>query len=89
MTKRRFLKTDIKMTCNDLFNECVAMSLYHNVNIDNTTALLHSIVKTQKDYVSRVSHVEPGMKSQMYFKDLINNFKSQVSEIVDQINNLH
>lgn len=89
MAKRRFLKKDIKSTCCELFNECIAVSLYNNINVENTTALLHSISKTQADFVSRISHVEPGMEPKMFFKTLIDDFKSQAIEIVDNINNLN
>jgi len=87
MAKRRYLKHSIKQACDELFNECIAVSLYQNVNIENTAAMLRSIVKIRRDYVSRISHAEPGMKPKTYFADLINSFKSQAIEIVDQINN--
>ncbi|MBO5155954.1 MAG: hypothetical protein J6C05_02295 [Prevotella sp.] len=89
MAKRRILKANIKLACGELFNECIAMSLYNKVNIDNTTTLLQSIVKVQNDYVGRVSHVESGMSAKEYFKSLIDSFNAQTVEIVDQINNLN
>lgn len=89
MAKRRRLKANIKLACGDLFNECIAVSLYNKVNVDNTTALLKSIVKVQRDYLGRVSHVESGMSARTYFKNLVDNFKAQVAELIDQINNLN
>lgn len=89
MAKRRILKANIKSTCEDLFNECIAMSLYNKVNIDNTTTLLQSIIKVQNDFVGRVSHVESGMRAKNYFRNLIDNFNAQVTEVIDQINNLN
>ena len=43
----------------------------------------------QNDYVNRISHPEPGMEKKEYFKDLIDNFNKQTSEIIDQIASLH
>lgn len=90
MAKRRILKANIKLACGDLFNECIAMSLYNNkVNIENTTTLLQSIIKVQNDYVNRISHVESGMSAKTYFKNLVESFNAQTTEIIDQINNLN
>ncbi len=89
MTNKRDLKRTINYICSDLFAECVAASLYSGkLNEDNVNALLTSIIHTQNDYVSRISHPEPGMKPHDYFKDVTENFNKQVAEIVDQICNL-
>ena len=83
MSNKRDLKKTINYICSELFAECVAASLYNGKpEEDNVNALLSSI---QNDYVSRISHPEPGMETQDYFKDLINNFNKQASEIIDQI----
>lgn len=51
-------------------------------------ALLASILVIHNDYVRRVSHQEPGLSPKLFYKDLVNNFNKQVSEIVDQVVNL-
>lgn len=89
MAKRRVLKANIKLACGELFNECIAVSLYNKVNMENTTTLLQSIVKTQCDFVSRISHLEKGVSAKTFFNDLTGSFNAQVTEIIDQINNLH
>ena len=86
MAKRRILKQSITNICSILFAEGVASSL-ENKHPDNAEALLKSIIKMESDFVSRVSHVEPGMKPKLYFKDLVDKFNAQVIEVVDQINN--
>ncbi|MBR1688436.1 MAG: hypothetical protein IJ710_07885 [Prevotella sp.] len=89
MAKRRFLKQTINLICEELFAECVAASLYNDKpSRANAEALISSILKMEKDYVGRISHVEPGMPAKKYFKNLRDSFSAQVSEIVDQINNL-
>ncbi len=86
MAKRRTLKRQITDICTVLFAEGVAAS-YENKHPDNAEALLRSIVKMESNYLSRVSHVEPGMKPKVYFSDLIEKFNAQVVELIDQINN--
>ena len=90
MAKRKTIKRNIHLICTDLWAECVATTLYSATPSDNNVeALLHSIIKLEREYVSRVSHTEPGMEPKKYFKDLFDKFNSHASEIVDQINNLH
>lgn len=90
MAKRRTAKRTIHLACTEMLAECVAVSLYASApNEANVEALLHAILKLEKDYIGRISHVEPGMKPRAYFKDMANGFMSQVGEIYDQINNLH
>jgi hypothetical protein len=67
----------------------VAASLYGNdPNRDNADALLQSIIRLQSDYISRISHVEPGIMPKKYFKILRISFTKEADEIIDQINNL-
>lgn len=89
MANKRVLKRAINLVCDELFVEAVAATLYGNDHHrDNTEAVLYCIMKTQRDYVCRVSHPEPGMPQRLYYKNLREKFSAQVSEIVDQINNL-
>ena len=50
--------------------------------------LLTSIVLLRSEYVSRISHVEPGMSAKIYFTDLRKKFDAETNEIIDQISNL-
>ena len=89
MANKRTLKRAINLICKDLFAETVAASLYGNdKHKGNADAVLFSIIRLQRNYVNRISHVEPGMKPKAYFKDLREKFAAEVDEIVDQINNL-
>ncbi|MBQ6203664.1 MAG: hypothetical protein IJK46_06165 [Prevotella sp.] len=89
MPNKKDLKKTINYICSELFAECVAASLYNGKpNEDSVNALLSSILMIQNDYVRRISHPEPGMKTKDYFKDLIDNFNKQTSEIIDQIASL-
>lgn len=86
MTNKRTLKKAINLICEELFAEGVAIALYGPRPQKDVEALLFSIVKMQQNYISRVSHPEPGMSSKAYYKDLRENFSAQVSEILDQLN---
>lgn len=89
MANKRILKRAINLICGDLFAEAIAASLYGNgQHKENSDAVLHSIIRLESNYISRISHVEPGMKPKHYFKDLREKFTAEVDEIVDQINYL-
>ena len=89
MTNKRKLKQMINNVCSELFSECVAASLYDGKPDEETVnALLSSILVMQGDFLTRVSHPEPGMPAQQYFKTLTNDFNKHVNEIIDQIQNL-
>lgn len=75
--------------CSDLFAECVAASLYSPKNgAQDVDGILSSIIITHNDFISRISHPEPGMAPKVYFKALVSDFNKQVTEIIDQINTL-
>lgn len=83
---KRDLKKRINNVCSELFAECVATSLYSsNNNEDNNNALLASILNIHNDYLTRVSHPEPGLSPHIYYNYLIKDFNKSVGEIIDQI----
>ncbi|SHL16317.1 hypothetical protein [Xylanibacter ruminicola] len=86
MMNKRSLKKAINAVSDQLFANAVAVSLYgNNRNAENDEALINSILTMREDFVSRISHPEPGMKKQAYYKDLRDKFISQAQEIADQI----
>ena len=89
MANRRSIKRLINLICEELFAEAVAASLYGNQpDNDNAEAIVSSIVRLHNNYISRISHPEPGMKAKQYYKDLCEKFSIEVDEIADQINNM-
>lgn len=88
MANKRDLKKNINCICGDLFSECVSLALYGNKKQDDVNALLSSVLIINRDYISRVSHPEPGLKPKLYFKDLRSSFTTHVNELVDNIANL-
>ena len=90
MSSKRDLKRTINYVCSDLFAECVAASLYSGKpEKEDIDALLASILTMHDQYVRRLSHPEPGMKANTYFKNLISQFNKEISEIIDQISNIN
>ena len=90
MAKRRELKSVINNICTDLAAEVVAVSLYDTKPAEeNVLAIINTIFKIRNNYISRISHVEPGMPAKHYFKNLIENFNNETIEVIDQINNLN
>ena len=84
---KRSLKKAINAVCDQLFANAVAISLYgNNRNVENDEALINSIINMREDFVSRISHPEPGMKKQAFYKDLQEKFIAQAQELADQIN---
>ncbi len=86
---RKDLKKSINSICSDVFAECVATSLYcGNTNEANVDSLLASILDVRNDFISRISHPEPGMSKKAYYDRLAQDFTEHISEIIDHIGNL-
>ena len=89
MANKRNLKRTINYITSDMFAECVAASLYSaKPAAEDVDGLLSAIVMIRADFISRVSHPEPGVEAKKYYKQLIDDFNKQACEIVDQIDNL-
>ena len=89
MANKRNLKRNINYVCSELFSEAIAASMYSSKASDeDVKALLASILVIHNDYVRRVSHLEPGLTPKAFYKNLVDRFNKQTSEIVDQVANL-
>lgn len=88
MASKRDLKRQINYICSELFAECVAASLYKDVAQENVDSLLSSILKIHSNYILRISHPEPGMPCKVYYKDLIDHFNNDISEVIHIIGTL-
>lgn len=89
MANRRDLKRAINEVCCDLFAECIAVAVYNNQNRDEDAGVvLALILSVNDDFLSRVSHKEPGLSGKEYFKKVAADFAKQVDEITGQIDAL-
>lgn len=88
MASKRKLKKRVNFIYYKLLAECVAKSLYSDVqNKDDVKALLQSILMINRDFICRISHIEPGMPAKKYFADFKKKYNEQINELVDQIAN--
>ncbi len=89
MANKRYLKRTINYITSELFAETMAAVIYNDkTNKEAGDNLLASIILTRDDFIKRVSHPEPGLAPNKYFKTLIKDFNNSMSEIIDRINNL-
>ncbi len=89
MAKKRNLKQNINYICSELMAEVVALTLYgENKNPEAGKELIGNILLTRNDFLSRISHPEPGMEPKVYFNKLVDDFNKTAGEIIDQISNL-
>ena len=87
MANKRKLKRGIRLVCEELFTETVAISLYGPEALkSNAEAMFLSIAKTEAEFIGRISHPEPGMKPKAYFKELREQFAAQISDYLNQLN---
>ena len=90
MGNKKDLKLVINFVCEELLAECIAASLYNGTPDEhNVDSLLMNIINVRNDFISRISHPEPGLPKKKYFKVLKQDFNERVSEIIDQISNLN
>ncbi len=87
MANKRTLKKTINLICEELFAECVAVSLYSD-HRENGHAMFISLIKMQNDLISRISHPEPGLPKKVYYKKLKDDLTESTQEIIDQIQHL-
>ena len=88
MAKRKDLKKFVNEVSSALFAECLAAKLYlKGVNPHLADEVLADILHTQDDFLSRLSHTEPG-NVKGFYQQFKAEFDSKVSEIVDAIDKL-
>ncbi|MDO4780616.1 MAG: hypothetical protein Q3992_06280 [Bacteroides sp.] len=88
MASRRDLKKAVNYVAGELFIECM-------VNCKNLTeekvkvadSIMGKILALQNEFVSRISHTEPG-NVKGFYKKLKDDFNKQVDEILSQIETL-
>lgn len=88
MANRRDLKKNINYICSELFAECVAIMHYNlNVKQEDVDNVMARILWVQDEFISRISHTEPG-NVKGFYKKLKADFNAQVEEIINSISQL-
>ncbi len=80
MASRKQLKKSVKTVTGDLFADCVALSMCQQGNQETLNQLMQETVELYADYVSRISHTEPGAARKFYAK-----FKAEFTEKVNAL----
>lgn len=84
MANRKHLKKNVKGIIGDLFADCVALSLCEQSNREALDALMAEVITLYHEYVSRISHTEPGAAKAFYQK-FNHEFESRVSDLRQRI----
>lgn len=85
MAKRKVLKKRINYIVGELFAECLINS--KNADKQKSNELLTEILNTQSEFISRISHTQPG-NVKGFYKKLIQDFNAKVNELIDAISKL-
>ena len=89
MANRRNLKKNVNYIAGELFMECVVMNNYvPGTNKEQADELMGKILKMQDEFISRISHTEPG-NVKGFYKKFHADFQSQVQEIIEAISKLN
>ena len=88
MAKRRTLKKNINYICSELFAEWVELTHYKvDIKQEDVDNVMTRILLMHDEFVSRISHTEPG-NVKGFYKKLRMDFNAQVSDIVSTISQL-
>ena len=89
MAKRRELKKNVNYIAGELFSECLINSKFiPGTDKKKADELMNEILLMQTDFVSRISHTEPGNVKGFYKKFHVD-FNAKVNEIIDAIAKLN
>ena len=88
MASRKELKKNINYIAGELFTECLVNSLYvPGTDKQKADELMAEILKMQDEFISRISHTEPG-NVKGFYKKLRADFNAKVDEIIDAMGKL-
>ncbi len=87
--KRRLLKKQVNYIAGELFAECVVLAqVVPGVDGQKVDDLMIRILYMQDDFISRISHTQPG-NVKGFYKAFRADFQAQIDAIIDEIGNLH
>ena len=89
MAKRRELKKNVNYIAGELFSECLINSMFvPGTDKAKADELMAETLKMQDEFISRISHTEPGNVKGSYKKFHVD-FNAKVNEIIDAIAKLN
>lgn len=88
MASRKNLKKNVNYIASELFAECLVNSLYvPGTDKAKADELMSTILNMQDEFLSRISHTQPG-NVKGYYKKFNEDFNAKVDEIIEAMNNL-
>ena len=91
MASRKELKKNINYIAGELFTECLVNSLYvPGTDKQKADELMAEILKMQDEFISRISHTEPGNVTQglLHVSEISWDRNAKVDEIIDAMGKL-
>lgn len=89
MASRRELKKTVNYISGELFTECLVNSMFvPGTDKAKAEELMADILKMQDEFLSRISHTEPG-NVKGFYKKFRADFNTKVNEIIDAISKLN
>lgn len=89
MASRRKLKKNVNYIAGELFTECLIHCLYvPGTDRSKADQLMGKILTMQDEFISRISHTEPG-NVKVFYKKFREDFNKQVDQIIDEIAKLN
>ncbi|EIY52354.1 MULTISPECIES: hypothetical protein [Bacteroides] len=89
MASRRELKKTVNYISGELFSECLINSMFvPGTDKAKADQLMTEILKMQDEFISRISHTEPG-NVKGFYKKFRSDFNAKVNEIIDAIAKLN
>ena len=86
MASRRELKKNVNYIAGELFTECLINSMFiPGTDKDKADELMSEVLKMQDEFVTRISHTEPGNVKKKFRAD----FNAKVNEIIEAIGKLN
>jgi hypothetical protein len=88
MAKRRDLKKNVNYVAGELLAECVVLSKFiPGVDKAKADALMVDVLNMQDEFISRISHTEPG-NVKGFYKKFRQDFNAQVNTIIEGLEKL-
>ena len=88
MASRKNYKKVITYIADQLATQAFFASYESKADAAEWIDVFNAIFALNKDYVARVSHVEPGLRARKYFDTLSISFNEDAKAILDKINAL-
>lgn len=88
MANRRELKKYVDYVASELFIECLVNKLYvPNTDKDKADRLMAEILNLQHEFISRISHTEPG-NAKGFYRKFHNDFRERIGQVVESLSHL-